>query len=190
MLYCLLPRLTKTSRLPNTSQLLQCFPPVLLSKTRLQRNLAQWDLCLMLSMDLQVGKDLEEAYWRPGNGAAFLDLVHQLTGEPLSADAWVNKLQESVSSVVQQEEQDYQQAVKMGPKLRPGQWLTVPTTVSLLQLMLILYCCWLYRTWSGEEGEGVTNREKRRCQEHCSYCLVLMLAPASKKQHCLLSWPT
>jgi len=39
-----------------------------------------------------VGKDLEEIYWRPGNGAAFLELVQQLTAEPLSADAWVSRL--------------------------------------------------------------------------------------------------
>ena len=69
----------------------------------------------------QVGKDLEEAYWRPGNGAAFLDLVQGLTGQPLSADAWVSRLQQSVSSIVQQEEHEYQQAVKQGPKLITGQ---------------------------------------------------------------------
>lgn len=48
--------------------------------------------------------------------------MHQLTGEALSADAWVYKLQESVGSMVQQEEQDYQQAVQKGPKLKPGQY--------------------------------------------------------------------
>ena len=69
---------------------------------------------------MQVGKDLEEAYWRPGNGAAFLDLVQGLTGEPLSADGWVSKLQESVSSVVQQEEQEYKESVQKGPKVKPG----------------------------------------------------------------------
>lgn len=70
---------------------------------------------------LQVGKDLEEAYWRPGNGAAFLDLVHQLTGEALSADAWVSMLKQPVSSVVHQEEQEYKEAVQKGPKIKPGQ---------------------------------------------------------------------
>ena len=64
---------------------------------------------------------MEEAYWRPGNGAAFLDLVHSLTGEPLSADAWVRRLQQSVGSVLQQEEHDYQEAVQEGPKIKPGQ---------------------------------------------------------------------
>ncbi len=69
----------------------------------------------------QVGKDLEEIYWRPGNGAAFLELVQQLTAEPLSADAWVSSLKQSVDSVVQQEEQDYLQAIQTGPKIKPGQ---------------------------------------------------------------------
>lgn len=68
-----------------------------------------------------MGKDLEETYWRPGNGAAFLELVQQLTAEPLSADAWVSRLNQSVVSVVQQEEQDYLQAVQTGPKIKPGQ---------------------------------------------------------------------
>lgn len=70
---------------------------------------------------MQVGQDVEEVYWRPGNGAAFLDLVKQLTGEALTADAWVSKLKESVSSVVQQEEKEYQEAVQQGPKIKPGE---------------------------------------------------------------------
>lgn len=73
-----------------------------------------------VDMGVQVGQDLEEIYWRPGNGTAFLDLVQQLTGEALTADAWVSKLKESVSSVVQQEEQEYKEAVQQGPKIKPG----------------------------------------------------------------------
>jgi hypothetical protein len=42
---------------------------------------------------VQVGAALSEVYWRPGNSAAFLDLVQQLTGAPLTADAWVAELQ-------------------------------------------------------------------------------------------------
>ena len=37
-----------------------------------------------------VGRDLTEMYWRPGNGASFLDLVEGLTGSPLTGDAWVS----------------------------------------------------------------------------------------------------
>ena len=41
----------------------------------------------------RVGADLAEAYWAPGNGAPFLDLVQRLTGAPLSSAAWVHELQ-------------------------------------------------------------------------------------------------
>ena len=67
---------------------------------------------------------MEEGYWRPGNGAAFLDLVQQLTGQPLSADAWVEQLKEPVASLLQTEEQDYKQAVQQGPKLKSGGFTT------------------------------------------------------------------
>lgn len=80
---------------------------------------------------MQVGKDVEEVYWRPGNGAAFLDLVQQLTGEVLTADAWVSKLKESVTSVVRQEEKDYQEAVQQGPQVKPGESYSSPHPVSL-----------------------------------------------------------
>ena len=33
-------------------------------------------------LPLQVGKELEEGYWSPGNGTAYLELVQSLTGEP------------------------------------------------------------------------------------------------------------
>lgn len=40
----------------------------------------------------KVGKDLTDIYWKPGNRAQFLDLVHSLTGSPLSASSWVEHL--------------------------------------------------------------------------------------------------
>lgn len=33
-----------------------------------------------------------QVYWRPGNSAAFLSLVEQLTGKPLDGSAWVETL--------------------------------------------------------------------------------------------------
>lgn len=47
----------------------------------------------LLSLLGQVGRDLAEVYWRPGNTEPFLGLVERLTGAPLSADAWVAQLQ-------------------------------------------------------------------------------------------------
>jgi hypothetical protein len=40
----------------------------------------------------EVGRDLAEGYWRPGNTEPFLGLVARLTGAPLAADAWVAHL--------------------------------------------------------------------------------------------------
>lgn len=42
----------------------------------------------------------QQTYWLPGNSEGFLDLVQKLTGKPLSADAWVNKLQRPLAEVV------------------------------------------------------------------------------------------
>ena len=69
-----------------------------------------WGCSLTLSITLcyshytmfspQVGKELTEVYWQPGNGAAFLDLVQQLTGKPLAADAWIAELQTPLDKLV------------------------------------------------------------------------------------------
>jgi oligoendopeptidase F len=58
-----------------------------------------------------VGPTLEKAYWQPGNSAAFLDLVHQLTGKPLSGDPWVKELSVGVEELKVAERKDYDAAV-------------------------------------------------------------------------------
>eukprot|EP00878_Enallax_costatus_P001069 GHUV01001206.1.p1 GENE.GHUV01001206.1~~GHUV01001206.1.p1 ORF type:complete len:671 (+),score=225.42 GHUV01001206.1:78-2090(+) len=68
----------------------------------------------------QVGADLTSVYWRPGNWAMFLDLVQQLTGKPLVADAWVAKLKVPTDDLLAKEKQEYEAAVKAGPKSEPG----------------------------------------------------------------------
>ncbi len=65
---------------------------------------------------LQVGEDLTSAYWRPGNGAMFLDLVASLTGRELSADAWVAQLQKPLDTLLEGERVEYDKAVKAGPR--------------------------------------------------------------------------
>ena len=65
----------------------------------------------------KVGADLTEGYWRPGNGAPFLELVERLTGKPLSADAWVAGLVEDLGAKVQQEHKEYVLAVKGGRRV-------------------------------------------------------------------------
>eukprot|EP00958_Prasinococcus_capsulatus_P007680 scaffold706_cov418-Prasinococcus_capsulatus_cf.AAC.48 len=54
-----------------------------------------------------VGRDLTEVYWSPGNGESFLSLVEKLTGSPLTADAWVAKLNTPVPALLKTEKQAY-----------------------------------------------------------------------------------
>jgi oligoendopeptidase F len=58
-----------------------------------------------------VGPILEKAYWQPGNSAAFLDLVKDLTGKPLTGDPWVKELSTSVEDLKTSERKDYDAAV-------------------------------------------------------------------------------
>jgi hypothetical protein len=71
---------------------------------------------LLVALALQVGKDLTDVYWQPGNGSMFLDLVQQLTGKPLVADAWVNRLQRDTQALLAREKEQYEAAIKAGPK--------------------------------------------------------------------------
>eukprot|EP00611_Tribonema_gayanum_P015560 TRINITY_DN2741_c0_g1_i1.p1 TRINITY_DN2741_c0_g1~~TRINITY_DN2741_c0_g1_i1.p1 ORF type:complete len:644 (+),score=223.31 TRINITY_DN2741_c0_g1_i1:81-2012(+) len=57
-----------------------------------------------------VGRQLTDIYWRPGNSRAFLDLVEELTGAPLSGDAWVAALEETVDAKVASERKEYEWA--------------------------------------------------------------------------------
>jgi hypothetical protein len=64
----------------------------------------------------QVGAALTSVYWRPGNSAAFLDLVASLTGKPLAADAWVARLRLPLPDLLAREKGEYEAALKAGPK--------------------------------------------------------------------------
>ena len=68
----------------------------------------------------RIGADLARVYWAPGNGAAFLDLVQQLTGAPLSGDAWVASLSQDMEQLVASERVEYDEAIRKGPALPPG----------------------------------------------------------------------
>lgn len=69
----------------------------------------------------KVGEELAEVYWRPGNSEMFLDLVQKLTGQPLTADAWVAELEKSTEETVREEREAYERAVKEGPKYKAGE---------------------------------------------------------------------
>jgi hypothetical protein len=47
----------------------------------------------------EVGPMLTSAYWKAGNSEMFLDLVKNLTGAPLTGDAWVKELEEDLEEV-------------------------------------------------------------------------------------------
>jgi len=59
----------------------------------------------------KIGPELTEAYWRCGNSEMFLDLVKNLTGKPLSADAWVAELDQAVEKRVAEEKEAYEKMV-------------------------------------------------------------------------------
>lgn len=54
-----------------------------------------------------VGPTLTEAYWKCGNSEMFLDLVENLTGKPLTGDAWVSDLKETTEDVLKSEKAKY-----------------------------------------------------------------------------------
>mmetsp|Transcript_12072 Transcript_12072/g.36231 ORF Transcript_12072/g.36231 Transcript_12072/m.36231 type:complete len:656 (-) Transcript_12072:500-2467(-) len=69
----------------------------------------------------EVGKKLAEVYWKPGNGVQFLDLVENMTGAPLTGEAWVAALREPLEDKVASEKQAFEAGLKVGPKIPPGQ---------------------------------------------------------------------
>ena len=59
----------------------------------------------------EVGPTITKAYWEFGNSRPFLELVHDFTGKPLSADDWVGALKESVDDKVAREKKEYDDAL-------------------------------------------------------------------------------
>lgn len=68
----------------------------------------------------KVGDDLTNVYWSPGNSKSFLDLVNELTGSPLSGDAWVAELEKPIEQVLAEEHADYGKAVALPSPLAGG----------------------------------------------------------------------
>jgi hypothetical protein len=55
----------------------------------------------------RIGPTLTNAYWKPGNSKPFLSLVENLTGAPLTGQAMVNELKQSVEDVLRDEKVKY-----------------------------------------------------------------------------------
>lgn len=54
-----------------------------------------------------IGPTLTNAYWKPGNSEPFLSLVENLTGAPLTGQAMVNDLKQTVEEVLKDEKAKY-----------------------------------------------------------------------------------
>ena len=63
----------------------------------------------------KVGPTLTKAYWECGNSRPFLEIVRELTGKDLTADAWIAVLNEEVEAKVARERQEYDEALAKGP---------------------------------------------------------------------------
>ncbi len=103
-----------------------------------------------------VGKELTEVYWAPGNSENFLELVNKLTGRPLTADAWIAALQEDIEELVVSEKKAYDTAVVQGPKFPKGSDVDIKMRIKLVHGDTIiadsstagLYnACETYRKW-------------------------------------------
>ena len=55
----------------------------------------------------KIGPTLTDAYWKVGNSKPFLSLVENLTGAPLTGQAWVSDLKKSVDEVLKEEKFKY-----------------------------------------------------------------------------------
>jgi Zn-dependent oligopeptidase len=103
-----------------------------------------------------VGRELTEVYWKPGNSEIFLDLVQKLTGKPLTADAWISALQEDVEEVVSSEKRSYEGAVAKGPTFPRGSNVDIKMRIKLVHGDLVIAdshpdglfnACETYRKW-------------------------------------------
>lgn len=80
----------------------------------------------------QIGKDLAEVYWKPGNSEQFMDLVLKLTGKPLSCAAWVDSLSIPLKDLLESEKAAYDAALVVGAKLKPGATVDLDMKVLLV----------------------------------------------------------
>lgn len=67
-----------------------------------------------------VGEELRHGYWLPGNSERFLNLVNNVTGSPLSSDAWVHDLSQSVTDKIDEEKIRYEEGLKAGAAVKKG----------------------------------------------------------------------
>lgn len=103
-----------------------------------------------------VGSELADVYWKPGNSESFMDLVNKLTGHPLSGDAWVKELQEDVEDAVSSAKVAYDKSKLEGPKFAAGHDVDLDMRILLVHGDEVIadsseagltQACSKYRTW-------------------------------------------
>ncbi|KAI9206249.1 oligoendopeptidase [Polychytrium aggregatum] len=104
-----------------------------------------------------VGRDLKNVYWAPGNSEMFLDLVKKLTGKPLSGDAWIHELEVPLEQKLESERKGYQEGLKAGPKYSAGTNVDLDMNVLLVhgddviadsrQTQGLAEACKIYKNW-------------------------------------------
>jgi Zn-dependent oligopeptidase len=103
-----------------------------------------------------IGRDLTEFYWKSGNSEKFLDLVKNLTGKPLSGDAWVDSLKVGNEELLTTEKIVYEDGLVKGPTFKPGDEVDLNMRVKFVhgddliadsQTHGLRAACTLYKTW-------------------------------------------
>jgi hypothetical protein len=103
-----------------------------------------------------VGRELTDVYWAPGNSEIFLDLVNALTGRPLTAAAWIAALQEDVEELVVSEKRAYEAALAKGPQFPRGSNVDIKMRIKLVhgdsviadsETAGLFSACETYRKW-------------------------------------------
>jgi oligoendopeptidase F len=106
----------------------------------------------------KIGADLTNYYWKAGNSEIFLDLVQNLTGKPLTCDAWIQDLLVSTEDLVKSERVEYDEALKKGPTYKPGDAVDLKMKVTFVHGDLVICdsdsngkglsgACEIYKKW-------------------------------------------
>jgi oligoendopeptidase F len=110
----------------------------------------------------KIGDDLANYYWKAGSSEIFLDLVQNLTGKPLTCDAWINMLTLSTEEVVASERAEYEEAIKKGPTFKAGSSVDLKMKVTFVHGDLVICdsasnekglsgACEVYKQWIRED---------------------------------------
>lgn len=103
-----------------------------------------------------VGPEMAAAYWYPGNGISFSDMIQRLTGEPFSVDAGLKAINESPDEFLLRQQTLYRQGREITPEALPidlnGQFIVIHGDESItatqgksFQQMSAEFSHWIHR---------------------------------------------